>query len=191
MTKEELIELGLTEDLAVKVAEKYKNLVPYERFQEVVTEKNNLKNIVSERDKQLDELKKIDVDGLKEQITTLQKENKVAKEKYDSELNEIKISNAIEKAITKANGKNVKAVKALLEVEKLELLEDGTLKGLDDQLNSLKGSEDTKFLFNITDTKPDVKGASPVESSGNSQGGNVDISKMSYDEFVQYHNSSN
>lgn len=191
MTKEELIELGLTEDLAVKVAEKYKNLVPYERFQEVVTEKNNLKNIVSERDKQLDELKKIDVDGLKEQITTLQKENKVAKEKYDSELNEIKISNAIEKAITKANGKNVKAVKALLEVEKLELLEDGTLKGLDDQLNSLKGSEDTKFLFNITDTKPDVKGASPVESSGSSQGGSVDISKMSYDEFVQYHNSSN
>jgi hypothetical protein len=44
------------------------------------------------------------------QIEKLQAENKVNNEKHEAEVKEIKISNAIEKSLTGAKAKNIKAV---------------------------------------------------------------------------------
>ena len=45
MNKDELIKLGLTEEQAMKLIEKYGNMIPQGRFNEVVEEKNKLKQI--------------------------------------------------------------------------------------------------------------------------------------------------
>ena len=58
MNKDELIKLGLTEEQATKLMEKYGNMIPQSRFNEVVEEKNKLKSDLTERDKQLSELQK-------------------------------------------------------------------------------------------------------------------------------------
>lgn len=59
----------------------------------------------------------------------------------------MKIDFAVEKALTGAKAKNIKAVKALLELGEAKLDKDGNVKGLDEQIEKLRSGDDTKFLF--------------------------------------------
>lgn len=166
MKKEDLIKLGLTEEQAEKVAEAFteelKGFIPKFRFDEVNEVKKRLEEDLKKRDQQLEELKKLDPEKLQEEINRLQEENKQAQKQYEEELNKIKLENAIEKALIAAKAKNIKAVKALLDLEKIKL--DGEdLIGLKEQLDNLCQSEDSKFLFD--DGKGNqFKGLKPGES---------------------------
>lgn len=157
MTKEELIALGLNEEQAGKVLEGYKGYVPKSRFDEVNAAKKAAEDTVKERDKQLEDLKKAsgDSEALKAQIAQLQADNKAAADKYAADLKAVQINSAVEKELTAAGAKNLKAVKALLEgLDKAEL--DGeNVKGLADQIKKLKEEEGTKFLF---EEKPGLTG---------------------------------
>lgn len=172
MKKEELIGLGLDEETAKKVAdasaEELKGYVPKSRLNEVITERDNYKGELADRDKQLEDLKKSsgDSEALKNQIVEMQKTNKEALAAKDAEILSIRKNNAVEKALSGAQAKNAKAVMALLDLENAELQEDGTIKGLEEQIKSLKESEDTSFLFNVENKppQPTVKGATPGQA---------------------------
>lgn len=156
MNKEKLIEIGLTEELATKVAKELDgNYVPKARFNEVNTELKQAKDQVKERDSQLETLKKSvgDSDELKKQIETLQNENKTKDETHAAEIKQLKIDTAVDKALAEAKAKNPKAVKALLDLAKAELSDDGTIKGLDAQIKALAEAEDSKFLFDTDSTQ--------------------------------------
>lgn len=156
MNKEKLIEMGLTEELATKVAKELDgNYVPKTRFNEVNTELKQAKDQVKERDSQLETLKKSvgDSDELKKQIETLQNENKTKDETHAAEIKQLKIDTAVDKALAEAKAKNPKAVKALLDLAKAELSDDGTIKGLDAQIKALAEAEDSKFLFDTDSTQ--------------------------------------
>lgn len=157
MTKEELIALGLSEEQAGKVLEGYKGYVPKSRFDEVNDAKKAAEATIKERDKQLEDLKRNsgDAEALKAEIAKLQGENKAAADKYAADIKAMQINNAVEKELTAAGAKNLKAVKALLnDLDKAEL--DGeTVKGLADQIKKLKEEEGTKFLF---EDKPGLNG---------------------------------
>lgn len=151
MTKEALIALGLTEEQAGKVLEGYTGYVPKSRFDEVNEAKKKAEANVKERDKQLEELKKNsgDADALKAEIEKLQGENKAAAEKYAADMKAFALNNAIEKALTAAGAKNLKAAKALLDLTNAEM--DGeTVKGLDAQIKALKDDAGSSFLFGET-----------------------------------------
>lgn len=75
------------------------------------------------------------------------------------ELSETKLTGAVERALLGAKARNVKAARALLDLEKVELLEDGSLKGMDDQLKALKDSEESGFLFEAADSRTGGAGA--------------------------------
>lgn len=170
MKKEDLIKLGLTEELAQKVADAFaeylKGFIPKSRFDEVNEAKKKLEQDIKTRDEQLEALKKIDAEGLQAEIERLQKENKATKEKYEAELRQLRINNAVERALIASGAKNIKATKALLDLESLELDEDGNVKGLDEQIKQLQENEDSKFLFNIqSSNKQQFKGFKPGESS--------------------------
>ena len=170
MTKEKLMEWGLTEEQANKVMEGLNgSFVTKARFNEVNTELSAAKKTIGERDAQLETLKKAsgDTQALQDQITQLQADNK----KKD-ELKNLKISNAVELALTGAKAKNNTAVKALLVdfIGKAELAEDGTVKGLDDEVKKLVEGKDTAFLFEkSTGTK--FKGAKSAEKGDGAEGG--------------------
>lgn len=175
MTKENLLEWGLTEEQANKVMEGLNgSFVTKSRFNEVNTELTNAKNTIKERDTQLETLKKStgDTKALQDQITQLQTDNANQKKAHEAELKALKISNAVDMALTGAKAKNNTAVKALLVdfIGKAELAEDGTVKGLDDEVKKLVEGKDTAFLFEkSTGTK--FKGAKSAEK-GDPNGGN-------------------
>lgn len=148
MNKEQLMELGLNEEQATKIIDGFGTMIPKSRFDAVNDAKKQLEKDVSDRDGQLEELKKSAsaTDDLKAQIEKLQGENTDAKEKYDAEVKQLKLDSAVERALIGSKAKNIKAVKALLELNNAEFDGDD-IKGLADQLKTLQESEDSKFLF--------------------------------------------
>lgn len=152
--------------------------------QEVTT----LKAQVADRDGQLETLKNStgDVEAMKQQIATLQADNKAKDDAHAAEIKQLKIDAAIEAALTGAKAKNNTAVKALLkDLDKAELGEDGTIKGLAEQIEALQKSD--AYLFDTTTTKKtQVKGAKPGESGNEDGDHDVDTSKMTYTELAAY-----
>ena len=178
MNKEDLLKLGLTEEQAEKVlsenTEQLKGFIPKARFDEVNNAKKQAEKDLSDRDKQLETLKNStgDVETLKNTIKQLQDENKASKEQYEANISKIKLDNAIDNALGNAKAKNSRAVRALLDMEKIKF-ENETLSGLDEQLKALKEAEDSKFLFEESKepAKPSFSGVEPGASTGETNPG--------------------
>lgn len=172
MTKEELLALGVTEEQAKKIVEDQKtNFVPVSQFNEMKEGKKALEAQLAARDRQLKDLqaKAGDNEELKQQIQSLQDANKEAEKKYKAELRQIALDNAIDKALTSAHARNNKAVRALLDMDGVDLDEDGKLIGVAKQLKKLAEDEGTKFLFEAEDPaggKPKISGMKPVNKDG-------------------------
>lgn len=193
MKKEDLVKLGLDEELAAKVeaalTEEMKGFIPKARFDEVNTEKKKLEATLNERNTELETLKNSsgDADALKQQIATLQEQYKQKDADHAKEILQLKLDNAVDAALVEAKAKNNKAVRALLDLSKAELLEDGTVKGLADQLKALQQAEDSKFMFDAAGTKKlNLKGAKTGESGNEDGDKSPDFSKMGYDELSAY-----
>lgn len=199
MTRKQLEDLGLTKEQAdgiIKIngddIENAKSASAAE-IKNLQTEVDGLKTQVGDRDKQLETLKASAGDNadLKKQIEDLQTENATVKANHESELNQLKIDFAVEKALTGAKAKNIKAVKALLELDDAKLDKDGNVKGLAEQIEKLTSGDDTKFLFEAqkqTKQQQNFKGFQPGASGEQKpgEGEKVDFSKMSYDELTAY-----
>ena len=191
MKKEELVKLGLTEEDADKVAkaseEELKGFVPKSRFDEVNEARKHAEESVKERDKQIDGLKASagDAEKLKQQIDELQQANKEKDSNHALEIKKLKIDNAVDSALNAAKAKNLKAVRALLDLDKAELDENGNVKGLAEQIKKLSEADDSKFMFESSG-KPKMKGAKTGEDGIDDNDGKPDTSKMSYDELCQY-----
>lgn len=188
MKKSELVALGIADDIASQVVEMVEaelkgNYIPKSRFDEVNEAKKNAEALVAERDKQIQSLKDAsqDSESLQKQITDLQTANKEAQKQYEQSLHQMKIDNAVEKAITEKNGKNVTAIRALLNLTDAKFAEDGTVIGLAEQLDGLIKAESSSFMFG----NGAPKGFVPAENEGGA-GGGVDFSKMNYDQLCQY-----
>ena len=151
MTLEQLLELGLDEEIAKKVLEAHKeaikdNYVPIARFNEVNEEKKELKIQLEERNKQLKDLKE-KAEGNEElvaRITELEELNKQTQKDYEEKIAALRKETAIELALKDAKARNIKAVKALLDLDKVSLDGDN-LVGLEEQLKGLKESD--PYLF--------------------------------------------
>lgn len=192
MKREDFIALGIDEELASKCekasSEELKNYVPYERFKELVDEKNKLKTDIADRDKQFETLKNStgDVEAMKEQIASLQAENKAKDEAHAAEIRQMKINSALESALISSKAKNLTAVKALIkDLDKAEFQDDGSIKGLEEQITALKKSDSYLFEEAVA-TKPSFKGFQPGVAKKETTTGKVDMSRMTYEELASY-----
>ncbi len=141
-----------TEDIDKKVsAEIGKGFVSKADFNELNGVKKKLEGDVKAYEKDLNDLKNSngDISTLKATIEQLQKDKKSDKEAYEKELATIRLNNAVETALTAAGAKNNTAAKALLAdfVKDAKAEEDGTVKGLAEQIKSLASADATAFLF--------------------------------------------
>lgn len=163
MTKQELMELGLSEEAADKVL---KDHVPYDRFKQVNDDKKAVEAQLTERDKAIETLNakvKAGEDAAKsiEQLQAqLQEKDKAALA--------IRKDAAIQLAVTQAKAKNAKAVMALMDVEKLEFQEDGTIKGLPEAIAALQKSD--AYLFEQAPAGSGSSGFNPPPGGKTTEG---------------------
>lgn len=185
MTKEQLIALGLGEELALKVAgESKKELEGYverAKYLELETEKNQLAESNKSLTKNLEEVKKNvgDNEELKKQISDMQEAQKAKDKEYADNIEKIRLDNALDIALMGAGAKNNKAVKALLNLDGAKIGEDGKVVGLDEQLKALKSAADSSFLFEVTQTPKGGNLAGNPEKK-------VNFNEMTYSQMEKY-----
>ena len=192
MKKDDFIKLGIDEETAKKLEsaslEELKGYIPKARFDEINNEKKKLELDVRDRDSQLETLKNSsgDVEAMKQQIAALQADNKAKDEAHAAEIKQMKINSAVDTLLLNSKAKNTIAVKALLkDLDRAELLEDGSIKGLEEQIAALKKSD--AYLFEDKQgQKQTFKGFQPGNSKGGEPAGKVDMSKMTYEELANY-----
>jgi myosin heavy subunit len=163
---EKLSKGEITIDEVLKaIDEADKEKVPRSRLNDKIDEVKELQEQLKDRDKQLSELSKQakDSEELQAKINELQETNKKTAQEYESKIQQQIFDYAIEKALTGAQARNPKAVKALLNTESIKLDGDKLL-GLDDQLKTLKESD--AYLFGEA---PALHGRQPNGTGGNKQ----------------------
>ena len=146
MKREFLEGLGLEKEVIDKIMTENGNDINKSKadYDEVKTQLDTANKTIKERDKQIEGLKKVDAEALQAEITKLQEENKEATKKYQSDLKEIKLTNAIKLAIAgKVHDEDMAA--SLFDKSKLVLTDEGKVAGLDEQLEVIK--KDKGFLF--------------------------------------------
>lgn len=121
--------------------------IPKEKFDALNNEKNDYKSQVDNLNKELGKLQK-QLEDNKEATATIEALKQQIKEKEDA-LVETRKQFAIESAIKDNKGKNAKAIKALLDMSKVEMDEEGNIKGLTEQLKKLQESD--PYLFDEVD----------------------------------------
>ena len=174
MKKEDFVALGISEELAEKAAgasaEELKEFVPRTRLNEVIQERNQLREYKTEAEKQIEGFKQSagDNEALKKQITDMQEAAKQKDTEYAAQIKAMKMANAIRLGITDAQDADL--VAGLVDQTKLILGDDGKVTGLEEQLKALRESK--PFLFKA---KEQDKGGKPGAgfSVGATRGGNA------------------
>ena len=150
MNKEELIKQGLTDEQASKVMSMYKEAlkgqVPQSRLDEVVKERNELREKTAQ---QLEALSKSngDVDGLKAQIAKMQEDNKKAIKAANEKYQALQLDTAISKMAADSGAYDVKALKAYLDVTEAKPDSDGVYRTIQAQIDALKADTSKSFLY--------------------------------------------
>ena len=139
-----------------------------ETYKSKVTE---LENDIKTKNSEIAELQKSvgDTKTLNDEITKLKSEKIQLETELNTKVTGIQKTHAIENKIRDEKGKNVKAIMALLDHDKITF-ENNQLGGLDDQLATLKEAEDSAMLFGesnpagTTLSNPQSKGNTPPTS---------------------------
>jgi len=158
MRKEDLLNIGVAEENVAKIIELAKadleGFVPKARLDEVIKDRDALKTQIADRDKQLEELKKIDAAGLQAEIERLQTENTATKEQYETEISKMKLDSAIRDTLRTAEARDIDMALKLLDLSEVEFDKKGNLTGLDEQIAALKENEFGKNLFGKEQVNP-------------------------------------
>ena len=102
-----------------------------------------------------------DTEALTKRVAELEADQKQSLEQHTETLRELKLSHAIETALLSEKAKNIKAARALIDIDKIKIAGD-TIDGLNEQIKALKDGDDTKFLF---ENSAGIKGVAPGESN--------------------------
>ncbi|MCI1999564.1 MAG: phage scaffolding protein [Clostridia bacterium] len=154
---------------AAKLGESYVSKADYDTLN---TAKADLDKQIKARDKDIEALKKSSGsnEDLQKQFNDLQEKYKTEKTGYDKKISDMAKNNAVDMAILQAKGKNSKAIKALLDMDKINLKDDGSIDGLD--LEGLKKSD--SYLFDVEEIKNVSNGFHPGDNKDNGGGTSID-----------------
>ncbi len=114
---------------------------------------DDLQTRLDDADKQIEEFRDLDVDGIKKAADDWKQKAEDAKAEADKKIRSMQFDYALSEALTGAKAKNTKAVKALLDMDGLKFNE-GEIIGLDKQLEQLKADND--YLFESDKPAPRI-----------------------------------
>ena len=112
----------------------------------------------------INSFKEMDIEGIKATSEKWESEAKRIAEEAETKLQTQKFDHTLENALRDAKAKNVRAVRALLDTEKLKIAEDESIEGLEDQLNEVRSKND--YLFEDETPQPKIVAKSSSRGAG-------------------------
>lgn len=144
-------------DFEKTVLENYKTMTDYDNQTKKLDAANDTikANDIAMKDLQdkLDGFKDVDVSGLNQTIKTLQTEKENIQKDYDAKIADRDFNDLVKESIVAVNGRNPKAITALLDVETLKASKNQK-EDIAAALKALTEAEDSKMLFGEPDPKP-------------------------------------
>ncbi|MCW2281413.1 phage scaffolding protein [Lactococcus lactis] len=186
--KEFLTKQGVTEEQANKIVSGMPENKFYltneekldERYAKLKQQKEDLQNDLNAANALVDNLKKSNKSN--EELQQQVEDYKTQIESLNNQRAEDRKNNAIELALKDAKARNTKAVKSLLDLDKIEVTDEG-IKGLNEQLESFRESD--AYLF---ETEKDGNNSSGKQATfvGNASGGNspADVTQQMINAFT-------
>ena len=105
---------------------------------------------LAEAGKTIESFKEMDIDGIKAAAEEWKTKAEQAQAEAEQKVQAIKFEHALKDALAAAKARNPKAVKALLDLDKVKFSEDGEqLEGLEEQLAAIK--EENDYLFETSE----------------------------------------
>lgn len=117
-----------------------------QELMELNTELEGVKGQLSQANEQIAGFKELDIEGVKQKAAEWEQKYNQAAQDSAREIEQLKFDFALDRELTKAQARNPKAVKALLDRDALKY-DKGKIIGLEEQLETLKKKEDSAFLF--------------------------------------------
>lgn len=144
-------------DFEKAVLENYKTMTDYDNQAKKLDAANETikANDTAMKDLQdkLDGFKDVDVSGLNQRINDLETEKANIQEDYDAKIADRDFNDLVKENIAAANGKNAKAIMALLDVETLKASKNQK-EDIAAALKALTEAEDSKMLFGAPEPNP-------------------------------------
>ena len=132
------------------VKENYKTINDWqkqvEKAESLQSSLNETKTSLDKATESLKKLEGVDAEALNKQIADLNQQIKDNEAKYNSKMAERDFNELVEKSIVKANGRNSKAIMALLDLDKLKASTNQEAD-IDKAIKELAEAEDSKMLF--------------------------------------------
>lgn len=166
--KEKLIKLGLDESMADLVVNNFGKLIdgeyiPKERFNEVNNQLKTANETIKERDDQLSKVKNDASvsEELKAKLEEQEKANKLQAKQHQEAILKERKTNAIKLELV---GKvhNADIAMSQLNMDSINISDDGKVTGLTEQVDSLRKSDGYLFIEVPEPTSPKIKGATPA-----------------------------
>lgn len=162
------------------VLENYKTVADYDKQKDKLDQANETitANDTAMKDlkAKIDEFKDVDVTALNTRIKELEEEKGNIESDYQAKLADRDFNDILKDSISAANGRNSKAIAALLDIDTLK-----TSKNQKDDIaaaiKALTEAEDSKMLFGEPDAKP-IGTGNTIGSIGARANVDVDTTKM-------------
>ncbi|MGZ9532544.1 phage scaffolding protein [Staphylococcus epidermidis] len=190
MKREFLRGLGVEEDAIQKIIDEHHDgLQSYkekaDKVDSLKEQLNTANEEIANRDKQIKDLQAKAGDN--EELNNQLQEYKDTNANYEQKIKDVQLNKAIEVALAKENAIKPEQVIKLIDTDKLEVDDNGNVKGLDDYMGNFK--EENSHLFE----QPKPTGNSPVDGSnptGNDGITQEQFNKMTYSQKVELKNSN-
>nr|DAI89190.1 MAG TPA: minor structural protein [Caudoviricetes sp.] len=144
-------------DFEKTVLENYKTMTDYDNQTKKLDAANEMikANDTAMKDLQgkLDGFKDVDVSGLNQRIKDLETENANIQKDFDAKIADRDFNDLVKESIAAVNGKNPKAITALLDVETLKASKNQK-EDIAAAIKTLTEAEDSKMLFGEPEPKP-------------------------------------
>lgn len=178
MTKEELQAIGLTDEQVQEVFKLRGSEVNElkDKISILETEKANLNTQIETANAQIKAFNEMDIDTIKQNLQNYETKYNDLKIQSEKDINNLKFNHSLDLALNNAKVKNVKAVRALLDIENLS-----NSKNIDTDLEqaiaNLKETDSYLFLEEQPQGAAVAKGATLPQ--------NKSIAEMSYEDFLK------
>jgi len=157
MKTEDLKKLGIEDEDLVKqiFALHGKDIEKFKTDLETTQQENaGLKNQLGEASKTIESFKDLDVEAIKKTADDWKQKAEEAQKNAEGQIKALKFDHALESALRAVKAKNPKAVRALLNADDLKLAEDGSIVGLNEQMEKIKSEND--YLFESEEPEPKI-----------------------------------
>ena len=151
-----------------------------ERYHKLKGQKEDLEQQLNTATATINDLKKANKDNeaLQTKVKEYETELQTLKTESEAKIRNITLDNAISKLLGDNKAKYADLLAGKFDRDKLEIKEDGSIIGLEDQFKTIKESYKDMFEQSITGRTPN--------NSSNTNPTEVDVSKMTYSEMMDY-----